>query len=314
MTARAARTPAAHPRSPMILVDGPDASGATVTALQLAADDRFGPGYVVEIGKSDADRYGELGDFLMVDHDGGLADITAAIRWVVGQPPIDDRPPVLVIDCGSDQWSLVRADAEARARASKENTALLEADPHAEVVIGATHWNAAKDTYLWPWLAQLRHWPGVTVVTARSEDLPVWDEGRPTSATVTRLDLERDMAGRFDTRIRTAWPRPPRLVWSHKIGIVPPVELPTDGTLAHVITELLDLSPGSFTYLPRPAKQIVHQLAIARGLSADEAVALAQMVWADLELDQADRIDLSAVALACERVREATDDDATEAA
>lgn len=302
---RTARPPAGHPRSPMILVDGPEASGKTLTALQLAVDDRFGLGYVVEVGKSDAGDYSEVGGFLLVDHNGELPDITSAIRWVVHQPPLDDRPPVLVVDCGSDVWALVRADAEARARASKDVQARLAGDEHAAVPIDPTHWNAAKDTYLWPWLRQLQMWPGITVVTARSEDLPVWEDGHPTSSTFTKVDAERDMIGRFDVRVRTCWPAPPRMVWSHQIGIRPPVPLLEDGTLAQLLTEVLDVRPAG--YLPAQAKRIIHHLAIERGLTADEAVALAQMVWADLELDDPARIPIGTVAQAAERVREATD-------
>jgi hypothetical protein len=302
---RTARPPAGHPRSPMILVDGPEASGKTLTALQLAGDDRMGVGYVVEVGKADADDYAELGDFLLVEHNGALADITSSIRWVMHRPPIDDRPPVLVIDCGSDLWSLVRSDAEARARSSKDVQARLAKDEHAPVVIDATHWTAAKEAFLWPWLRELRTWPGITVVTARSEDLPVWAEGHPTGDTVIRLDLEREMLGRFDVRVRTGWPAPPVLLWSHRVGAPARHQLPTTGTLAHLLDEVLEQPPAG--YLPALAKRIVHHLAIERGLTADEAVALAQMVWTDLELDDEPRIPLQAVATAAERVREATD-------
>lgn len=305
MPSRSTRTPSGRSRSPLLLLDGLDASGKTATALELARDPRVGPAYVVEVDELDADAYGASGDFEIVQHTGRLDDVVAAVEWAMLQPPTAGRVPLLVIDGGSAIWDMVKMDAEQRARSAVDAQARLEADPHALIEIGSCHWEAAKGPYMYGWLRRLRDWPGITVVTVKGDEQPIFRDGKPTDQTLYRLDLDRDARFLFHARVHTAWPRPARLMSSHRLGLPIPdggLELPEEGALAHLVFDLLRYGDNEPTYSRHVAKRIALATAQQCG-HGDQAVDVSTRAWAALGLpEDLDRISLSAVATVCDDV------------
>ena len=157
ISTRTTRQPSGIEPPPMILVDGKEAVGKTHAALSLSRDERIGPGYVIEVGELKADAYAVLGDFEMVDHDGTIEDVVDAINWVMDQPPIDERPPLLIIDSLTAVWDLVKMDAERRARSTFAARKALEGDPHAAITIAPNHWCQDDETEC---LVRGRGWSG----------------------------------------------------------------------------------------------------------------------------------------------------------
>lgn len=303
LTARMPRPPSGRSRSPLILLDGLDAAGKTAAALELAQDARVGPSFVIEVDELDADSYG--GNFQLVSHTGRLDDIVAAIEWVTLQPPTEGLVPLLVIDGGSAIWDLVKADAERRARAAADAQARLEKDPHALIEIGGCHWEAAKGPYLYGWLRRLRDWPGITVVTVKGEEQPIFRDGKPTDQTWYRLDLDRDARFLFHARVHADWPRPARLLSTHRLGLDIPdggLQLPHEGALAALVFDLLSYTDTDPTYPVHVAKRIVLATAEQCG-HGDQAVEVSTRAWRALDLpDDITRVPLASVATAADNV------------
>lgn len=308
MSARPTRTPTGRSRSPLILLDGLEASGKTATALELGEDPRVGPAWVIEVDETDADAY--AGSFELIPHSGRLDDIVAAVEWAMLQPPVADKVPLLVIDGGSAIWDLVKADAERRARSASDAQARLEKDPHLAIEPAPCHWEAAKGPYMYGWLRRLRDWPGITVVTARGDDQVLYRDGKPTDQTFYRLDLDRDARFLFHARVQTAWPHPAKLQWTHRLGLHIPdggLELPTTGALSHLVFEELGYLDGEEPAYPvHVAKRVVLGTAEQCG-HGTRAVEVSTAAWRALDLPaEVDRVPLSAVATAVDDVLTAT--------
>lgn len=283
------RHPTGKQPAPMVLIDGPEATGKTVEALSLVTDDRVGPVYVIEVGEAMADAYAGLGDFVIVEHDGTAAGIVAAIDAVFDEPPVDHRPPALILDSLTALWDLVKLDAERRARSTSKARDRIAADPDAEIDIAPNQWTAAKEAHWWPWLNRARSWPGIFVATARGDMVTAFENGRPTTDREYRAELEKGTPYMFTARIRAGYPSPPVLQWAHRLGL----EVPGDGltltpgrAIAETVWELLGTGTEP-AYSIRDAQRMLKAAALdAVAGNEPDARAVARTVWTDHNLDR----------------------------
>lgn len=199
---------------PYVLLAGGEFSGKTRAVCELAASGRFGRCWRLAIGEN-PDEYNEVADWDIVNHDGTMYEITAAIEQIDAevrrQPLIDGKPQLVFVDSGSQLWELCSAIAERRACKTDEALEAFRRNPNADVQIGSLIWNAV--TKMWRHIENLlRKMPAVVVMTARAKDNVAIVNGRPDSnlpkvfrpaiqnegpyATTLYVRLDREMAPR----------------------------------------------------------------------------------------------------------------------
>jgi hypothetical protein len=64
------RKPTGEVAYPLVLVEGVEKTGKTVTSLSLSKSDKIGRSFVFELGELRADEYAAIGDFEIVEHNG----------------------------------------------------------------------------------------------------------------------------------------------------------------------------------------------------------------------------------------------------
>lgn len=265
------RKPTGAVAFPLLLVEGPEKSGKTYTALSLAASERVGRTFVFELGERAADEYAPLGDYEIVDLNGTYADLLDQVRAATREPQEDGRPNVVIIDSASMLWSLLKDQASAAARRSKRAKQILADDPDADIEVTMTYWTKAKDKW-WAILNLLRSWPGITVLTARAGEVTKVHNGQPVAGqTEWSRDLEKGTPFAMTGIVRCAHPKPPVLVTAQSLSLSIPAKglvLPAEGTLESLIFDTL--GAGGFEQSP-----VVNP---AEGIPSGEAK---PMLWAD---------------------------------
>lgn len=176
-----ARRPTGQPSWPVVLISGYEKSGKSFAAIELTADPRVGDAYLISVGETESDEYGGIpgADFQIIEHDGSIAQITAAVQAVTALPVDLARPPLLIIDPVSNIWTLLTDRADKQARSSKNARKQLDEDPDADVPVTAEKWNSAKRK--WKGIMNpCLNWPGLVVLIARGAEVAEMDEnGRP---------------------------------------------------------------------------------------------------------------------------------------
>ena len=209
MSPLATRKPTGEAGWPSLLVEGREGAGKTYGCLRLSADPRVGRTFVIECGERRADEYAALGTFDIVEHDGTIRSVVDCIGEVLLQPPSEGRPNVLVIDSATHLWDMVKREAERIARSSKSAHERLAKDPEAEIEVGHQAWNKAEDRYWWGWVNDLRAWPGIALLTARSDEVSKFEKGKPVpNQTEYRVDIQKGTPFALDATVRVRRGKP----------------------------------------------------------------------------------------------------------
>ena len=179
------RKPTGRVAPPLILLEGGEKTGKSISAALLSASDKVGQTYWIELGEVTADEYGQVpgARYEIVEHDGSFPSIFEAIADVrqEAQKAKDagDKPVVLVIDQMGAIWDLLKDWAANRARGSRKNRARLAADPNAEIDVTSNYWNDANDRHS-RIVKMLKTFPGIVVMIARGKDVAaIGDNGQP---------------------------------------------------------------------------------------------------------------------------------------
>lgn len=280
------RPPTGEAGWPNLLIEGREGAGKTHGCLRFSADPRIGQTFVVEVGERRADEYAALGEFLIVEHDGTLRDIVEQVLQVLSLPPKDGKPTLLVIDSGTALWDLCKREAERVAKQSKSAQQRLAADPDAEIEVGHQAWNKATDRFWWPWVDAARSWPGMLLLTARSEEVSKFIDGKPApgGAKEYRVDLQKGTPFAMDGTVRMRLGRAPLLTTVKSLRMpqlpVNGMELDQPEPLAHLVFDLL--GAGEVVELNvKQAKDSLVAYGHALGLTLQEATDVAAQVWKD---------------------------------
>lgn len=276
------RPPSGDAGHPNLLVEGKEGAGKTHGCLRLSADPRVGTCYVLEVGERRADEYAALGDFVIVEHDQHLRTIVPAIHEVIAQPPTGGKPNVLVIDSGTHLWDLVKRAANGRARGSKSARDQLDRDPDAEIGVGHQAWNWAEDNFWWSWVNDLRAWPGICLITARSDEVSKFENGKPVKGeTAYRVDIQKGTPFALDGTVRMRIGQPPLVTTAKSLRFQVPangLELPADDPLPHLVFDLY--GAGTEVRLNQTqAMKALLSMAVALGWPEDEAKDHCREVW-----------------------------------
>lgn len=316
------RTPTGDVAFPLLLVEGPEKSGKSFTALSLSASERVGRTFVFELGERAADEYADLGRFEIVEHNGTYVDLLDQVRAATAEPMVDGKPNVIVIDSDSMLWALLKDQASASARGSKRARQILADDPDADIETTMTYWTNAKDRW-WALHNALRAWPGITILTARAGEVTKVNNGQPVAGqTEWSREVEKGTPFAMTGIIRCGHPKPPVLMSVQSLSLTvgaKGLELPAEASLEHLIFELLGAG-RAFTQSPvvNPVAGIPAAEAKGRlwadacdidGLDRDAAKAVAAAAWTEAGLDgrpevTEDEIQAATALLATTLVRE----------
>ena len=278
------RRPTGEASWPTLIVEGVEGAGKTYAALDFTADERVGAAYVVEVGEHRVDEYGAaLGDFEIVEHDGSLREVVAAVRDVMAQPPlVDGLPTVLVVDSATAWWDLVKREAERIARSSKSAQSRLREDPHAEIEVGHQAWNRAKDWAWWQVINDLRAWQGLTILTARADEVSKFVDGRPVAdQTEYRIEVERGTPFAVDGIVRMRHPAAPLVTVAKSLR--PEAQLGQGGkpveSLAEVVFDVFGAGGQAIVLDSAAVKRALVAEAKNRGHAGEAATAAARAAW-----------------------------------
>lgn len=205
---RTFRKPTGRPNPPIILITGSDKSGKRYEAARGSSSDLVGMTYWIGIGGSQgtADYYGRIPDarYEIVPHDGSYQDILDAIRCAIDQPPVNDKPNMIVLDDVTSLWDLLsdeqalvaRERAARRVRDSRGRLSLID-EP---VVVDHGLWQDAKDRWgevLW----LLRRHSGPTLLIARQEVVTAYENDKPTRYTTRKIRAEKNLSSAVDATV-----------------------------------------------------------------------------------------------------------------
>lgn len=267
------RKPTGDVAYPVLLVEGPEKSGKTSLALALSASERVGRTFGFELGERSFDEYASLGRFEVVEHGGTYADILEQVRAAVAEPRVDPEVPnVITFDSASMLWALLKDQASMSARSSKRAQKILADDPDADIEVTMNYWTKAKDRW-WRILNELRAWPGITVLTARANEVTKVVNGQPVAGqTEWSRDVEKGTPYAMTGIIRTSYPNPPVLTAVQSLLVSVPAKglvLPTEATLEHLVFDVLGAG-GAF-----------RQSRVVEGVAGIPVVDAKSRLWAD---------------------------------
>lgn len=240
---------------PCILLEGQEKSGKSWAIAELSASKKVGQTYWLDLAEGAADEYGAVpgADYEIVDHDGTWSDILEQVDDIraVAQDALDkkQKPVVLGIDSMTLEWEMLSRYAEDRARRSKSNRKLLEADPNADINIGTTYWNAATARHR-QLMGRLLTFPGIVVLTARGKEVAeMGKDGNPVQGRKTyRVEGQKGLGYDVSVWVRLYRDQPAELIGARSVhtGIVPGKDntrsLP-GFTLERLVFDLLKCDP-----------------------------------------------------------------------
>ncbi len=196
------RPPTGRIAFPLVLVEGQPKTGKTYCALDLAASEKVGRVFLFDMGEGTGDEYANLGEYEIVEHNGTWTDFYAQVVAATSEPSEPEKPNVVIIDSVSQVWILLSQWAEMRARNSRSNRQKLASDPDADVDVGMSYWNDAKDRWR-SLMNRLVLFPGIAVVTARGSEVAKVVNGQPVAGQ-TEYSVQGEKTLTFDA---TAWVR-----------------------------------------------------------------------------------------------------------
>ena len=255
------RRPTGRPSWPLILLAGEPKTGKTHRACEFTGDPRVGKAFMLDLGEGCADEYINVpgADYEIVDHDGTWIDIieqVEAVRDLARAELAAGRPPVcLIIDSMTTEWATLSAWVDTRARRSKGNRKLLEADPDAEIDVGHMYWNDATSRHN-RLMNILRTFPGVVIMTAlEGEKTQFGADGKPlkingqAAPKVARPEGQKRLTADATHWVRLSLDAEPVVVGMRAPGrknIIPGKDKPEpwpDFTLAKLVFDYMGLSP-----------------------------------------------------------------------
>ncbi|MGO2188243.1 MAG: AAA family ATPase [Microbacterium gubbeenense] len=185
---RTIRKPTGLPSWPVLLLAGFEKAGKSYSAAEASSSDLIGETYWISFGEQDPDAYGAIpgARFNIVEHDGSLGDMVAAIQDAKSQPR-GDKPNMLVIDSASKVWMAISAWVDAAAAQRNKR------DRHGELVVGTDLWNKANTKWQ-SFLNMLRGWDGPVILTARMDLVTVMDDrGLPTRDKTNKIKAQKSL-------------------------------------------------------------------------------------------------------------------------
>lgn len=277
---------------PVILVEGAEKAGKSVTALTLSRSDRIAASYLFEVGERTGDAYASLGDYEIVDLNGTWSRFVDQYGAASTLPPDSDGRPVLnVVDSGTVLWESLKDWISGRATNSQANRRLLANDPDAAVTISNNLWNDANGRW-GHFMRMTKAHQGITVITARSKiTAKIGANGAPVAGeTEYKVEAQKDLPYNVSAIVRCDSPGHSRLMAAWKLDLDVPtngIELPADGALEHVVFELLGAggfgnqssTDPSYGRTVMDAKVALVQVFTDDGLSDDDAKEAAGEVW-----------------------------------
>lgn len=173
------RKPTGVQSAPVILLAGIAGAGKTWSAVEMSAMESIDRCFFIEIGEGVADAYGKIpgADFEIIEHDGSIGQIRAAIQWAANQPAAESKHNALIIDSLTEIWDLIKDDAQAAMmqRVQRKGRKLNGAEPKPDMDL----WNRAAETSDGI-MRQLMDFPGPVVATARLDEVTsMGDDGKP---------------------------------------------------------------------------------------------------------------------------------------
>lgn len=299
---------------PVILVEGAEKAGKSVTALTLSASEKVAATHLFEVGERTGDGYARLGDFQIIDLDGTWSCFIDQYGEAATMPPVDGKPVVNVIDSGTVLWESLKDWISARAARSQANRKLLAQDPDAAVTIGNNLWNDANSRW-GHFMRYTKAHQGITVITARSKvTAKIGANGSPVAGqTEYKVEAQKDLPNHVSAIVRCDSPGKARLMAAWGLDLDVPangIDLPSDRALEHVVFDLLGGgfggSAGQDPAYGRTARDAKNELVGLCGGDADRAKA----IWdagpmsgskGDAEVSDADWAELEAAAGSGER-------------
>ena len=203
------RKPTGKASFPLIVLSGVEGSGKTWAAVEATSMESVDRAFFIEVGESMADEYGAVpgANFEIVEHDGTLGQIRAAIQWASDQPAAEGKYNMLIMDSMTEIWDLITANAQflANQRAKRKRNSNSD-----EVRIGMDLWNRAADTWTGI-MAQCRRFPGPVIVTARLKLTVLMDDkGQPTKDKDWKIEAHKSLPWQGQVVMQARRPR----VWT----------------------------------------------------------------------------------------------------
>lgn len=246
------RKPTGQVSWPVVLVEGGEGTGKTHAMAELTKDERVGRSFWFDLGEGSADEFGAVGDYEVVELDGTWADLLDQLYNVIDiaeQAHAAGEPPVVVcIDSMSAVWDMCAGWAQARAANSKQNRALLKADPDADITIGPLVWNNAKERW-YSFFRPLKMSPMIVLLAAKAAETVAIEGGRPVQGkTAYKIRAQKDLPYDVNAIVRLSAERPPTVTKcrSPKWGLRPGVDEPKtikDLSLARLIFDGMGFDP-----------------------------------------------------------------------
>ena len=202
------RKPTGRVAFPLILLAGEAGAGKTWAAVEATGMEEVHRAFFIEIGEGQADEYGMVpgADFEIVETDGTLGSIRAAIQGASDQAAADGKYNMLIIDSMTELWNLLKNEAQVAANRRRRGRKNQDGD----YTIGMDLWNRANDTWSGI-IRQLKEFPGPVMVTSRLTITSVVDgEGRPTGAKDWKIDAQKGLPYQATVVLQARMPR----VWT----------------------------------------------------------------------------------------------------
>jgi hypothetical protein len=247
---------------PVVLLEGAEKAGKTVSLVQLSASPKVGRTVILFLGEPVTDEYGAWpgARYEIIEHDGSWPSIIGQVEdaraeaqraYDAGEPPL-----VLGIDTATAEWNLLKDWGSAKARSAPSNQRRLAKDPAAEIKVHTNIWNdvGARHARL---MTLLLTFPGIVVLTARGKEVAsMGPDGNPIEGKKEyRVEGHKNLCYDVSCWVRMFRDKPAIVVGARSVhaGIRPgrddPKELDPDWTLEGLIFSALKCDPK------RPAVQ-----------------------------------------------------------
>lgn len=242
-----ARPPTGKVAWPLILVEGMEKAGKSYASYVLSTSPRVGRTFVFDLGEGTGDEYAQLGPYEMVDHNGTFTDLYAQMKLATEVPPTNGKPNVIILDEGSNLWSLLKEWTENRARNSKKNQDALKADPDAEIDVSMNLWNDNADRW-YQVVNLLRNWPGIAVMICRGKEVAKVQGGKPVAGqSEWKVEAHKSIGFEASAWVRMSRPHTATLIGVRSLSVEVPAKglpLPAQNPLDHLVFDVLGAESG----------------------------------------------------------------------
>lgn len=244
----ATRKPSGIQSSPVILLAGIAGAGKTWAAVEATSVEEVDRAFFIEIGEGVADAYGAVpgADFEIIEHDGTIGQLRAAITWASQQPAAEGKYNMLILDSLTEVWDLLKDNAAATMleRVRQKKRRLNGAEPKPDMDL----WNRAGEVSDGI-MRQLSDFPGPVICTARLDEIAEVDGARPTGAKEWKIQVQKKVPYRVSAIVEARSPRTwhlTKIVSTNPNLQVEPGELkPLEGFTVSKLMEAMQVKPGA---------------------------------------------------------------------